>query len=362
MAPNIWRRDKKIVVRVCVDNRSITRTIGDYDDPDIMDKARKTLDILRGSAPLKYPHSTTIDNILLEYWENRKHVQGLSQNTIKNELCRLRWIHDYWGIHRLGDITPVKIESSIIDLRTNKANSGRTPGPATINLYLYTLSSIFKYCISRGYTDNNPVLAVKRLKTNNERQRYLKRHEYQNLLLACSKAVRNSNKHAKLYRQLMNMIVLSVHTGIRKGELLNIRVEDIDFEARFLTLTHTKSNIKRNIPLPPAALRAIGRELYPRLHDARGYLFMKRGRKLLRFQQRWTRIRRLAGLEDLHWHDLRHTYCSWAIMAGVDTNTVQAVMGHSTSSLTKRYTHLSSSHIMASASILTDWLSNSPNP
>ena len=362
LAPKLHQRGGRVLIRVRVNNKAIVRTIGDTCDPDIMQRAAAELAALRTRTPHKHPHalSLTLNKIILEYWGHRKHVQGLSPNTLRNELCRLRWLQGYWGQHRLIDITPVKIEQSLIDLCDVKLKGNRSRGRASANLYLSTLSRIFEFCLSRGYAESNPVANIKRYKINNNRRRYLKRNEYQNLLKACSKAVRASDKQKRLYRQLMRMVVLTVHTGLRKGELLGIRIEDIDFEARFLTLTHTKSNKVRNIPLAPAALRAIGQELYPRTPEDRGYLFMRRGRRLRNFQHSWTRIRLLAGLQDLHWHDLRHTYCSWATMAGVDSATIQAVLGHSTSSLTKRYTHLSASHIMSSAAALTDWLSKTP--
>jgi integrase len=355
LATNIWQRGNRVVIRLRLNNVSITRTIGDIDEPDILTKAAKEIASLRNnkSHNNSYTISLTLNQIIIEYWNNRKHIQGLSLNTLKNELCRLRWLQNYWSSYRLIDITPVKIEQSLLDLYDVKKI-----GHASANLYLSTLSSIFEFCQSRGYVANNPVSSVKRYKINNNRRRYLSRGEYKLLLLACSKAVRASDKHKRLYRQLMRMIILTVHTGLRKGEIINVKVQDIDFEARYLTLTHTKSNKVRNIPLAPAALQAIGRELYPRTPESRGYLFMRHGRPLGDIQQRWTRVRRLAGLEDLHWHDLRHTYCSWATMAGVDSATIQAVLGHSTPSLTDRYTHLSSSHIMSSAATLSKWLSN----
>lgn len=353
--PNIWQRGSKIVIRARINNRSVTRTIGKINDPDIIQKAKSELSALRGRAPHDsyLTPNLTVNQVVLEYWKHRKQVRRLSPNTINNERCRLLKIINYWGPHQLNRITTIKIESSIPLLFDDNAKVQ----PSTINKYLSTLSTFFKFCLTRGYANTNPMDGVARYKVNNNRLRYLSRTEYSNLLLACSKARRESVKHKGLYSQLMHMIILSVHLGLRKGELLNIKVEDIDLEARYLTLRHTKNGKIRNLPLTPAAIRAIGKELYPRTPESRGYLFMKNGKPLDDFYHRWARVRLLADLPGLHWHDLRHTYCSWATMAGVDSSTIQEVLGHCTSSLTKRYTHLSAEHKINSADTFSAWLS-----
>jgi site-specific recombinase XerD len=58
----------------------------------------------------------------------------------------------------------------------------------------------------------------------------------------------------------------------------------------------------------------------------------------------WKPALKKAGIEDLHWHDLRHTFASRLIMAGVDLRTVQELMGHKTITMTLRYSHLSPTH------------------
>lgn len=355
--PNIWLRGNSIVIRARINNRSVTRTIGKTTDPDIIQKAKAELSALRGRAP----HDTyltpnlTVNQVVPEYWKHRKQVMRLSLNTINNERCRLLKLLGYWGPYQINHITPVKIEESIAVLFDNGGDMAVKP--STINKYLSTLSTFFKFCLTRGYANTNPVTSVARYKVHNNRLRYLSRTEYSNLLLACSKARRESVKHKGLYSQLMHMIIISVHLGLRKGELLNIKVEDIDLEARYLTLRLTKNGKLRNLPLTPAAIRAIGKELFSRSPESRGYLFMKNGKPLADFYHRWARVRLLANLPGLHWHDLRHTYCSWATMAGVDSATIQEILGHCTSSLTKRYTHLSAEHIKDSAATFSDWLS-----
>ncbi len=68
------------------------------------------------------------------------------------------------------------------------------------------------------------------------------------------------------------------------------------------------------------------------------------GRPLDRFYRSWRAACELAGLEDFHFHDLRHTFCSNLVLSGADLKTVKEMIGHKDLSMTDRYSHLTLKH------------------
>ncbi|TGR73564.1 site-specific integrase, partial [Mesorhizobium sp. M1C.F.Ca.ET.193.01.1.1] len=101
----------------------------------------------------------------------------------------------------------------------------------------------------------------------------------------------------------------------------------------------TKNSCPREIPLPKAPLDTLSDTLEE--HRV-GYVFKgkKENQPLFSFQKRWNKIIKRAEMPNLHIHDLRHTFASWLIQAGTPEKTAQDLMGHKTSSMTQRYSHL----------------------
>lgn len=187
--------------------------------------------------------------------------------------------------------------------------------------------------------DRNPVKDVPRVKFNNARERYLTSDEAERLRLACECS---SNP------QLKHIVGLLLLTGARKSELLNARWEHIDLERRSWKLPMTKNGKGRHVPLSKPAMDIISKlpkfagcpYLLPNPKTLKPYSDIKRG---------WEAARKLAGLEDVHLHDLRHTACSWMIAAGVDIYTVGKVVGHQSIASTQRYAHLADDQLVAAA-------------
>ncbi len=148
---------------------------------------------------------------------------------------------------------------------------------------------------------------------------------------------------------LRDIILVAVATGLRRGELLNLRWADLDLDARRLLVRHrdgfrTKGNAERRVPLAGEALNTLRRMEAEREGDLDGPVFVdRRGLPLkpARVSHRFKDMARLAGLDErIHFHSLRHTCGSWLAMKGVPMRMIQAILGHSTVSVTERYSHL----------------------
>ena len=148
-----------------------------------------------------------------------------------------------------------------------------------------------------------------------------------------------------IYRQ---MIALALNTGLRIGELLALRWEDISREEGMLRVVRTdwlgqigapKSGKPRSIPLNQGALRAL-EELGWRKE---GLMFASTSGGALTYrtaQYAMEVIGKRVGGKDVGWHTLRHTFASHLVMRGVGLTAVQQLLGHSTQAMTERYAHL----------------------
>ena len=128
-----------------------------------------------------------------------------------------------------------------------------------------------------------------------------------------------------------SVLRLALATGIRRGELLAIRAEQIDLAARALLIPNSKNGWSRHIPLSSDAINTL-RSLLP----AEGRLFPITGNG---FRLAWERLKRRAGIEDLHFHDLRHEAISRFFEMGLSVPEVALISGHREIRMLFRYTH-----------------------
>ena len=144
---------------------------------------------------------------------------------------------------------------------------------------------------------------------------------------------------------LQPMVLLSLNTGLRRGEILQLRWADVELLRRELIVRgdNAKSGKTRHIPLNNEALTTLQQwrsdskstEWVVAGHD---------GERMRAVKTSWKRGLRSAAISDFRWHDLRHHFASRLVMNGVDLNTVRELLGHSDLTMTLRYAHLSSEH------------------
>jgi len=193
------------------------------------------------------------------------------------------------------------------------------------------------------------VSTIKLGKENNRRVRWLSEDEEVCLL-------------GVLSRNHQVLVLVAVHTGMRKGEQLSLRWTDIDFHQRRLTIRESKSGEARYIPLNEVAVAAL--QKHPKMID-NPYVFygrnpgqpMHNGIK----NNDWKRYLGEAGIENLKWHDLRHSFASRLVMRGVDLYTVSKLLGHQSLEMTGRYAHLAPEYLKNAVDLLTSPVQVTPN-
>ena len=127
---------------------------------------------------------------------------------------------------------------------------------------------------------------------------------------------------------------------MRLEELLSLKWEQVDLERREVRLVLTKSKRPRMVPLSDKAVAVL--VAGTRDHRASTYVFINSatGERYRTIQRAFRTVCRRAGLEDLRFHDLRHTFASWAVQSGVDLYPLSRILGHSSLQMTTRYAHL----------------------
>lgn len=219
---------------------------------------------------------------------------------------------------------------------------------ATVNRELDTLSAAINYAVKHwDWPLPNPVRGMS-LKEPEGRLRWLTREEAQRLLTAAD---------AGLNHVLGDFIRLALHTGMRMNELLGLEWSRVDFAERRLQLDgkHTKSGRRRMVPINETALQVLRRRAQWRMrHCPRSpWVFAwESGARVKRLWEQFHTARKRAGIEDFRIHDLRHTFASWLVSAGVPLTEVRDLLGHASIRETERYAHLAPGRLSQAVAVL----------
>lgn len=275
-------------------------------------------------------------------------------------LARLQRFDADLGGKKLHEVTPWLVEK----WRSKRLKAGRSP--ATINRDLTALKAALNRAVDWGVLEANPIAKVKPTKLDQRGiVRYLSEDEERRLraaLVAREERARAERARANEWRvargyptmpdlyavafadHLRPMVLLALNTGLRRGELFNLTWPDVDLERRLLTVKGhgAKSGQTRHIPLNDEAHEVLTGW---RHEGARGLVFPNReGKRLDNINTAWAGLLEAASIAGFRFHDLRHTFASKLVMAGIDLNTVRELLGHSDLKMTLRYAHLAPEH------------------
>jgi integrase len=138
---------------------------------------------------------------------------------------------------------------------------------------------------------------------------------------------------------LKPLVQLAIHTGMRRGEILGLRWQNVDFARGVIHVTKTKTNRDRDVPLNSEA-RQFLLDVYKETSDEE-FVFVnpKTGLNLTDVKKGFNSACREAGIIDFKFHDLRHTAGTRLADTGADAFAIAEVLGHTSLQMTKRYTH-----------------------
>lgn len=239
--------------------------------------------------------------------------------------------------------------------------------PSTINRRVGILKSVLSKAALWGCIEQSPLKGMKRLRIDKMgRVRFLSNYEDKRL----RGALEDREKEERLKRDRYNewlltrhkepipaldgqfvdhlrpLVLLALNTGMRRGEIFNLRWADVHLKGKQLTVRgeQAKSGNTRYLPLNNEAFATLVAWRNQTTGDGLVFPSPTTGERLIHIKRSWAGLLKRAQIHDFRFHDLRHTFASRLVMAGVDLNTVRELLGHSSIDMTLRYAHLAPEH------------------
>lgn len=234
---------------------------------------------------------------------------------------------------------------------------------STVNRKMGSISGVFSRAVEWEYIGTHPLAKLKQLKVDSlGLVRYLDTDEAKRLREALDtrqdeiraeresanqwRADRGKQKMQSLLQlpftdHLKPMVLVSLNTGIRRGELFDLKWSAVNFSTNTITAAGdtTKTSDTRHIPMNKETVSVL--EHWKKQACKSHYVFPNQeGGRLEDVKSAWLKLLERAKIDGFRWHDMRHDFASRLVMAGVPLNTVRDLLGHSDIKMTLRYAHL----------------------
>ena len=286
------------------------------------------------------------DLYLAEGTTHKKH------STLKADRGRItHHIKPLLGKKLVEKITRADIERMMIDVKAGSTatstpkDSKRPPGSLPTGgtgvaaQCVALVSTLLTFAIARGLRSDNPAKGIKKPAVR-KMERFLSEEEIARLALALEAEVA---KTGDPYPSAV--IKLLLLTGARRGEIIGLQWQNVDFERKYLRLPDSKTGAKVVFLNEPAleVIRSLPR-LSNNLHVIPG---SRDGAAFVGIDKIWVRVRAAAGLRNVRLHDLRHSFASMAAGDGFSLPVIGALLGHKHATTTARYAHLAADPLRA---------------
>ena len=221
-----------------------------------------------------------------------------------------------------------------------------THKPATTNRLIACLKHMITKAVDWDMASEDTLRRIRKVKNlaeSNKRTRFLNVNECQRLIECCA-------------THLKPIVITALNTGMRRGEILTLKWEQIDLLHGYITLVDTKSGEGREVPINDT-MREMLKAMPHSIESV--YVFTDRNGKPYKYlTHSFATAMRKAEICNFKFHDLRHTFCSQLVMKGVDLTTVKELVGHKKITMTTRYAHLAPEHKSKAVKILDEVMQN----
>jgi integrase len=317
------KRKREIVTIPGVDPSKISR--GD---------AQKALSIRKAQiAEGKFEIALTkrpvlFDKLVERYIEYSK----ANKRSCRRDLTSSKMLSRTFGGKTLQQITAWLVERYKGQRQKDITPHGNPLSNKTINRELACLKHMFTKASEWGLIATNPVKKVKLFPEKQEKLRVISETEFKELYTAASPHFRP-------------ILLCAYQTGMRKGELARLKWEDVNFKDGYIYIKETKNNESRVVPISDNLKVSLLNSKKKATSDhvfttQEGISYSSESA----WKRAWSTALRRSRIEKCRFHDLRHSFATRLVMAGVDIVTVQELMGHKDISMTKRYSHPTPQH------------------
>jgi integrase len=344
---------RSFLVQIARGRRITLGAVGHLTPAEARERAEKVLgNVAHGLKPLS--GFDPDERMSLKDFVEQKYQPWLEANrprTAAYTVNRIQRCFSRWFLHKLDEITPDLIE----DWKIARFRKGRTA--STVLRDIATLSAILTRAVRMGKLEDNPVRRVDKPKIDRRPQvRFLDPAEEARLrkaLIDRDRLAHDKRESANDWRRerykaekpalphfadhLTPAVLISMNTGLRRGELLGLRWTDINFPQEMLTVrSHSaKTGDTRHVPLNREATETLKRWRKQNVDSDRVFPVSTS------FKTSFTSLLKAASITTpFRWHDLRHHFASRLVQAEVPLNTVRELLGHGSLSMTIRYAHL----------------------
>ena len=246
------------------------------------------------------------------------------KKSFRNDVQIVKRLKAYFGTRPLESLTVDLVDAYLTQRRQqgSQVKSGKTLKNATLNRDVACLKTIVSRAVLNRQLERNPIAGLQHFKEQS-RDRTLAPEEYQALVACCPPHLRN-------------IVELAYWTAMRRGEILGLRWDQVDFKNGVITLeaTDTKTQEKREIPLNERLIA-----LFQRIPRTLGslYVFFFQGKRVKDPRNGFGTACRKAGIENFRFHDLRHCAVTNFRKAGVSDTVIMSISGHKTYAVFRRY-------------------------
>ncbi|HEX3034437.1 MAG TPA: tyrosine-type recombinase/integrase [Thermodesulfobacteriota bacterium] len=318
-----------------------TVTIPDVDPSKITREDAKKAESIRKAqiAEGKFEITQTKKPFLFDTFVERyiNEYSKVNKRAWKRDEASGKALLKFFSGKTLTQITSWLVEKYKAQRQNEKSRFGTPVARTTINRELSCLKTMFNKAIEWGLVSSNPAKKVKLFPEKPNKVRVLSDDEFQKLYDASTDF-------------LKPILIIAINSGMRRKEVVTLKREDVNFKQEFVTVRESKNNDSRIIPMNEVSKKTF--ELA--VNTVHGeYLFGDRIDYLLnRVENNFAQAFKKSGIAKCSFHDLRHTFATRLVMAGVDIVTVQELLGHKNINMTKRYSHPTPMHKKQAVSML----------
>lgn len=326
---SLVKKNKHWWVDIRIDGKRYRQTTGKVLKGDALEVYQEVVNQIKEklSTPPPAPIKKTFNELEERYLNEHSKINKAPKSFTRDQ-SSFKHLKAYFGEISLEEMTPARVSEYKAFRRAQKNKKGKLTKPATLSRELEVLRHAFNLAVREWeWVEHSPFEKVRIERVHNQIERWITSEEEKRLQEASPP-------------WLQEIVAFALNTGMRQDEILSLKWPQVDGTRRTVTVLYSKNKGKRTIPVNQTVLAILTAKFGT--NDETGYVFpAQSGKKMFarNLLRTYYIARKKAALEDVRFHDLRHTFATRLVQSGVDLYVVKELMGHKTITMTMRYAH-----------------------